>query len=42
MILQINRKGMNVGGVKQAANIFVPVFFFTYEIGHDNENKTKF
>ena len=33
---------MNVGGVKQAANIFVPVFFFTYEIGHDNENKTKF
>ena len=29
--------------VKQAATLgFVPVYFFNYEMGHDNEKETKF
>ena len=32
-----------VDGVKQAATLgFVPVYFFNYEMGHDNEKETKF
>ena len=31
-----------VDGVKQAATLgFVPVYFFNYEMGHDNEKETK-
>ena len=32
-----------VGGVKEeAALVFVPVYFFNYEMAHDNEKETKF
>ena len=32
-----------VDGVRQAATLgFVPVYFFNYEMGHDNEKETKF
>ena len=32
-----------VDGVKQAATLgFVPVYFFNYEMGHDNEKETQF
>ena len=32
-----------VDGVKQAGTLgFVPIHFFNYEIGHDNEKETKF
>ena len=31
-----------VDGVRQAATLgFVPVYFFNYEMGHDNEKETK-
>ena len=37
-MLQINR----MWTVLNKHNIFVPVCFFNYEMGHDNENETKF